>query len=280
MPAGHKDPGSIAAEIKMTRMVHGGAFLVVEGVNDIRFWRTRRHDTCQLVDGEGKKNVVGAVDRLDAEAIRGVLGIVDDDYDSLLGINRRTQNLVATDAHDLECLLCRSSALDTVLAEFGVASKIREFESVAGVDVRTGLLERTMVFGRLRWAAMRHNLEIDHRGIRIPQLVDIDTWAVNSDQLARAVLPDGSSHDYDVLKRRVAELPPADPWRVAQGHDMIQILRVGLRRVLGHLPASKGYEDVARVLRAAVSMEELERTNLYADIRGWERATAYLVLQN
>ena len=36
MPCGYKDPGSIAAEVMMTRMVHGGAFLVVEGVTDMR----------------------------------------------------------------------------------------------------------------------------------------------------------------------------------------------------------------------------------------------------
>ena len=280
MPAGHKDPGSIVAEIKMTRMVHDGAFLVVEGVDDIRFWRTRRHDTCQLVDGEGKNNVVGAVGRLNAEAIRGVLGIVDDDYDSLLGINCTTRNLVATDAHDLECILCRSSALDTVLAEFGVASKIQEFERVTGADVRTGLLERTLVFGRLRWAARCHNLRIAPKAIRIPRFVDIDTWTVDSDQLVRAVLPSGSSHDCDVLKHRISALPVADPWRVAHGHDMIQILRIGLMNVLGKLPASKGSEDIARVLRAAVALEELEKTTLYGEIRAWECATAYLVLPN
>ena len=113
---GHKNPGSISAEIKMMRMVHDGAFLVVEGVSDVRFWSTRRHDNCELVNGEGKGNVVGAIGRLDAEDIPGVLGIVDDDYNSLMGIIRTSGNLVATDAHDLECLLCRSPALESVPA--------------------------------------------------------------------------------------------------------------------------------------------------------------------
>ena len=187
MPGGHKDPGSIAAEIKMMRMVHDGAFLVVEGLNDLRFWRPRRHDTCELVDGEGKSNVVGAVHRLDAENIPGVLGIVDDDFDSLMGISLTSRNLVATDAHDLECLLCRSPALNKVLAEFGIAQKIQEFEEAAGIDVRGGLLERTMVFGRLRWAARCHDLDIDSGAIRVPRFIDIDTWTVDDDELTRAV---------------------------------------------------------------------------------------------
>ena len=44
MLSGHKDPSSVAAEIKMMRMVHGGAFLLVEGANDVRFWT----HTCAL----------------------------------------------------------------------------------------------------------------------------------------------------------------------------------------------------------------------------------------
>ena len=278
MPCGYKDPGSIAAEVKMTRMVHNGAFLIVEGADDVRFWTTRRHRTCELVDGEGKPNVVGAVERLDAEDTRGVLGTVDDDYDSLMDTSHETRNLVATDAHDLECLLCRSRALDAVLAEFGVPSRIREFEEAAGVDVRTGLLERTLVFGRLRWAALRHDLDIDFGAIRVPQFVDVDTWTVDSDQLAHAVPRGGSPDDYDVLQRRLAELPLADPWRVAHGHDMIQILRIGLRQVLGTLPASKGTEDIGHVLRAAMSQEDFNGTRLCADMRAWERANPYLVL--
>ena len=275
-----KDPGSIAAEIMMTRMVHDGAFLVLEGVSDVRFWSTRRHDNCELVNGEGKRNVVGAVGRLDTEAFPGVLGIVDDDYDSVMGITRTSGNLVATDAHDMECLFCRSGALESVLAEFGVARKIQAFEEAARVDVRTGLLERAMVFGRLRWAAARNGLDIDPKALRVPRFVDTDTWAVDGDGLLRAVSRSGWPHGCDALERRIAALPPADPWRVAHGHDMIEILRIGLKRVLGQLPVSKGPEDIARVLRVAVSLEELQRTTLYTDMRTWERANAYLVLPN
>ena len=280
MLSGHKNPGSISAEIMMRRLVHCGAFLVVEGVDDERFWSTRRHDTCELVNGEGKRNVVGAAHLLDNGNIRGVLGIVDDDYDSLMGIRHKTPNLVVVDAHDLECLLCRSPALDIVLAEFGVPSKIQEFEEVSGIDVRSGLLERMMVFGKLRWAAMSYDLDIDYKAIRVLEFVDIDKWAVDGDKLIRAVVKDNSPHDIEVLKGRIAQLPLADPWLVAHGHDMIQILCIGLRRVLGTLPANRGPKDIARVLRAAISMEDLKMTTLYADMRTWECASKYLVLPN
>ena len=262
----------------MTQTVHGGALLLVEGMDDVRFWRTRRHDTCQLVDGEGKGNVVGAICRLDAEDVHGVLGVVDDDFDSLMGISHSTRNLVATDAHDLECLLCRSPALDKVLSEFGDDSKIREFEETMGVDVRGGLLERTIVFGRLRLAAKRGDLDIDVGTMRVPQFIDIDTWTVDGPRLACAVSRGASPHDWDGLERLLEELPAADPWRVAHGHDMVQILRIGLMRKLGALPTNKGAKDIARILRVAISQEELERTTLWADVRAWEGTNGYRIL--
>lgn len=61
---------------------------------------------------------------------------------------------------------------------------------------------------------------------------------------------------------------------------MIQILRIGLMHVLGTLPANKGVDDIARVLRAAMSLEDLQKTTLYAHIRTWERANPYLVFPN
>ena len=119
MPKGYKTPGTLIAEIKMSRMSHKGAFLLVEGKDDMRFWTPRRHMDCKLVDGEGKQNVIRGIQKLDAANFTGVLGIVDSDYDTLNGINIESKNLLATDAHDLECLLCRSSSLDKILAEYG-----------------------------------------------------------------------------------------------------------------------------------------------------------------
>ena len=280
MPRGHKDPGSVAAEIMMTRMVHDGAFLVVEGIDDSRFWEPRRHSDCQLVNGEGKRNVVEGIGRLPPLECQGVLGIVDDDYDSLLGVEGRVENVVVTDAHDLECLLCRSRALDTVLVEYGSPRKIQRFEEEAGVDVRAGLLERATIFGKVRWAAALYGLEIEHGAIRVQPFVDRRTWAVDSEGFIRAVVKEGSAYDEGVVATLVNHLPDADGWRVVQGHDVLALLRIGLMRVLGNMKASVGTEQIARVLRAAMSREELQGTQLWADMRTWEESTGgqYLVL--
>ncbi len=278
MLRGHKSPGTIVAEIKMRRMFHGGAFLLVEGADDVRFWASRRHAGCELLDGEGKPNVLGAIQRVDAAGVAGALGLVDDDGDMLTGARVESGNLLYTDAHDLECLLCRSSALDKVLAEYGDPAKIRRFETAHG-DVRNALLERALVFGRLRLAARlaRPAARLD---VKIPRFLKPDTWAVeaNDKALVRASVPD-SPDDARAITSRLVQLPLADPWYVVRGHDLIEILVIGLRRVLGDLPAQTGAKQIASVLRVGMTPEDLRRTRLWADVHEWQAANhPYTVL--
>ena len=281
MPRGHKNPGSLAAEIRMMRTLHRGALLVVEGSADMRFWWQRKHAACETVDGEGKPNVIGSVQRLDARHFGGVLGVVDDDYDSLIGVYRGTRNVVSTDTHDLECLLCRSRALEAVLSELGAPRKVCRFEEAHGVDVRAALLERALIFGCLRWVAARGDLDIDVGAIRVQRFLDIETWQVNGAALMRAAVRGDSPDREDLLAQCITQLPQADPWSVVQGHDMVHILRRGLMRVLGDIPACVGPEQIMQILRAGMAPEDFRKTTIWGDVRNWESTNdGYSVLRD
>ena len=267
------------AEILMFRTLNDYSFLIVEGTSDSRFWLPIKHDTCEMVDSEGKQNVLGCIRRLDAQKFHGALGVIDSDYDQLDGIRLESTNLVSTDAHDLESLLCRSSSLARVLAELGNARKIREFEAQAGHDVRTALLQRALIFGRLRWAAIKYELDIDTTQINIPRFVDEATWIVDQRNLLQVVAR--SDVQAQVLKRRMAEPSSADAWHIVLGSDLIEILRSGLRRVLGDLPASSGKKEILRILRAGMPLDELKSTGLGIGVRDWEaRNSPYKIYCN
>ena len=280
MPLGYKDPGDVAAEAVMLRMFRGGAVLVVEGVTDLSFWSVRCHPTCELVDGEGKANVIGGVQKLDTAEFDGVLGVVDDDYDSLVAVELGTNNIVRTDARDLEAVLCRSSAIEKALAEFGSSSKIQVFEATQGIDVQSGLLERALPFGRLRLAAALYGLDLRQDAIRVQRFVDASTWETDEDALVRAVArPEVVGHE-ELVKRSIAELPTVDPWLVVRGHDLIEILRIGLQRVLGDIRPHIGAKEIARVLRAGFSAEDLRTTEMWGRMRTWEtRNEAFPILR-
>lgn len=274
---GYKKPGTLVAEIRMKRAQGDCAVLVVEGPDDLAFWRPHKVDECEVVVGEGKRNVIGCMARLPDEAIHGVLAVVDADYDVLMGVEPEAPNVLMTDAHDLECMLCRAPALGRVVGERGTVEKTR------GLDVRSALLERGLVFGRVRWALAR--LERDaEEAIEVPsvapilqEVVDRDTWTVDGHRL-QAKVQERLGEDADLLEA-MAALPDADPWHVVHGHDLVVLLRIGLQRVLGDMAPRFGVEDIELELRLAMSTQDLRATALGEEIRGWERANPpYVVL--
>ena len=268
-----KDPGQIEAEVIMNRQANQGSFLVLEGPDDHKFWRPRvALNACELVIGDGKPNVEGALVRLDKRGFLGALGIVDDDYDRLEGRTLPSPNLLATDAHDLESVLLRSSALDRVLAEFGDPAKIRRFEDPQDITVRAALLQRGLPFGRLRWLSLRlgWGLSFDH--LRPERFADSKTWVVDQERLYAAVTATGVVESTETLKAATQMLPQTDPWSICQGHDLISLLRIGLQRVLGDLKPNRGVGDIAALLRAAYDERELHQGALGGSIDGWQSA--------
>lgn len=266
----------VVAEIKFLRTQHAGSVLVLEGRDDLRFWRSRCHHSCQLIDGNGKPNVLLGLRRLDEIGFEGVLGVVDSNHDYLADIPLGSNNLVATDAHDLECMLFRSSALDSVLAEHGDHEKVGRFGRAHG-EVRTALLDRGLVFGRVRWAV--RELQPSWRLPALRRFVDEKSWVVDEDGLIETTASMNEAMSAAVLRRRVADLPRADPWHVVRGHDLLEILRVGLRNVLGNLPATVGVKEIARALRLAMKPADLQSTQLWQDMQRWERLNEpFLVL--
>lgn len=190
---------------------------------------------------------------------------------AIVGKKIGTGNIVTTDAHDLECILCRSSALDMVLAEYGNSSNIDRFEQVTGKSVRAFLLERAMPFGRLRLAALQHPI-IDLKQIRVPQFVDENTWSVRSEELIRRSTKSGLPEEIRELEYRIERLPKEDSWYIVRGHDLIEILRLCLRHALGDIGIGIEINEIARSLRLAMPLEDLRETNMWTDIRSWENS--------
>lgn len=274
-----KNAGELFAELMMSRTGFAGSFLIVEGDDDHRFWRRRvAASDCELVSGGGKRNVEGCIERVDDHAFRGALGIVDSDFGRIDGVAGAdsSPNLIYTAHHDLEATLLQSSALEAVLDEYGDASRITAFETRAGHDVRTALLNRGLVFGRLRWLSQRSSLAISFEKLPVPRFVRCAGWHLEEDDLytAAGALCGLSTTE---LKSQVDGLPNAPPWMLCQGHDLLYILNIGLAQMLGR--AHPGHDRIAMMLRQAFKPHELHACTLYGDIRAWElRNLPYRVL--
>ena len=259
-----------------------GAIVVLEGDDDEKFWSHpgRLDDHCQIVVAEGKLNVLGCMDILSDGKIDGVVGIVDDDYERILGMEGDRGDVVGTGVHDLECVLCQSSALDAVLVEYGNKQDIEEFlnQETERKDVRSALVERSAVFGKLRYVRERWFDEIEE-WVEVPvgRFVDEDNWSVDESGIEDVV----RQHAYgEEVLRRLAELEEEELWRFVHGDDILRVLRVGLRKVLGENGPMLGVGQITAVLKASLSVAELRETELGRNISSWEERNAgYRVLR-
>lgn len=281
-PADEKTPGTIAAEVLMECTVHRGSFLLVEGDDDVRFFRPRiNDDSCHLVDCRGKRNALAAIARLDQVRLRGALAVVDDDFDTLLGTAPPSLNLVRSDAADLECVLLRSPALDRVLAELADPDAVRRLQQEEG-GVRTALLSRGLPFGKLRWLALRRGWELRFEQLKATNFVAAETWQVNLDALYEEGVRLGMPLAKEAIAAELDALPAADPYWVCRGHDLIDILVVGLKGSLGRGGRTQpSRELVSSLLRQSLHADEFAATLLHAGIASWQdRSPPYQVLRS
>ena len=281
-----KTPGEVVAEIRMTRLARDNPFLIVEGPADLRFWRVWRDERCEVVIAGGRPGVETVVKKSDEHDWKGVIGVLDDDWDTAEGRVLPSSNLVATDAHDLEAMLLRAGGLRRLLYEHGDERRVKRLEDGEGRGVDQALLARGEVFGRLRWANQRRSPDL-----RIPvsqqvlkslhPFVPLQSWEVDEPRLLDFAARHCSSGSREALQSEIAALPPADPWTVCNGHDLVSLLALGLRCALGDHPASRMTD--ARLhcdLRLAADGRDLEQTGLWRDIRAWElRSPPYRVLK-
>jgi hypothetical protein len=277
-----------ANEIKMLRSTFSGTFLLVEGRSDETFYKNFvDQNTCRLRVTGGKQRAIDILQILDNETtpsgsrFAGVLAIVDADFDRLESSPHQSPNLLRTDTHDLETMILQSPALDKLLAIFASDDKLKEF----GRDVRTALLEAGISIGYFLWLSKSENLNLTFDGIKFKEFIDDKTLQINELKLINEVKnksqPAAKSalSDPSAVQKRIAAKKKDDhnPWQVCRGHDLVEILSIGLRKALGSNNATdvearsdERKSTLENQLMLAYDAAYFLKTQLYQEILAWE----------
>jgi hypothetical protein len=265
----------IANKIRLRREISSSTFLLVEGSSDKVFYeRFVDKLVCELETATGKIRVINVLEILDKSNFSGVLGIVDADFDRLESLSHNSPNLLLTDTHDLETMLINSPALDKVVREFGSEDKISKF----GMDVRTALVEAGMSIGYLRWISHRDRLNLTFSGIKYSKFIKEQNLQLDELGLIQEVKNKSqASFDNKDIQQRIAKQKNDchDCWQVCCGHDLVEILSLGLRKAIGTMKSSEiEPESLERSLRLAYEEVYFRQTQLYANICQWENKNA------
>jgi hypothetical protein len=281
----HATPHTVANEVRMIRTHHRGAFLVVEGPSDkTAYWNLVDQGTCRIVIAHGRDNVEDALQILEADGFRGVLGISDADFRHLEETPVPSGNVLLTDLHDLESMMIASAAFAKVLNDFAVPERISDFEQRVGCTVAAALTKEAATVGYLRWISARNSLGLNFEGLSFGKFLDRQNLQVNLKALLKTLKDHSRRHHLDdskILSGFEAMRDPAhDARQVACGHDVLEILSLGLRKTLAaRNEADVKRESLERSLRLAYEASYFVQTQLCQSIRVWEEANSpYRVL--
>jgi len=267
-------PTDIANEISMKRSLFSGSFLVVEGVTDSRLYgKFIDKNECDVVVAHSKDNVRTSVREIfRRRGDRNIIGIIDSDTDRLKGVVYN-HPIFVTDCRDIETLMIRGHALESVLSEYGDPGRIDPFVERYG-EIRDVLIGSCYPLGILMHISDTNGHGLSFKDPDHASFLDKRNLKPDIDAMLDSVIsqsPHSRVTKEELMIRLEKELiEKRDPWNVCRGHDMVAVLTIGLREIFG------GYNSqfirsggVAGALRLAYDRETFSATRLFIDTSEW-----------
>ena len=217
--------------------------------------------------------------------VEGVLGIIDADFSVVDNDIPALPSLFHTDTHDLETMIVASPALDRVLAELGSVEKLKVHAVLAQKSHREAIIFAALPLGHLRHISRRGDLRLRFEGLHLSRFIlDRPYLRCETGRLVAEVKDHSQRHDLktrDLLTALGAEVGwNHDPWQICCGHDIANVLAIGLRRTLGtNSAATVTPERVEQSLRLAFEFAYFRQTRLYSAVSEWQASTGYTVFR-
>ncbi len=276
----------IANSIRLKRQIIKDSFLVVEGVDDKNlFQRFTDSSSCRVVVAYGRDEVVELITILRNSNFKGVLGIIDLDYSRIIGEHLPNRDVLTTDSHDLETMLLNSPSLSHVLIEYGSEEMIKGFLNSSYCDIRDALLSIGAPIGCIRLISAVEDLSFDFDGLDFYKFVNVKKLSLNKEMLIDRVENHSGVGALDkdnlLMKMKTIANMGHDLWHLCCGHDLVEILSIGLCRVLGKNNKSDVKpEKLETSLRLGYELAYFADTTLFQLICRWQEENApYVVLK-
>ena len=272
----------LASAIQLRRQQHERSLLIVEGRDDrLLMEKLTCQETCKIVVGEGKQDICEAIAILQNSNCAGVLGVVDADFDRLGESLERGPNIVTSDYHDLETMLLCSPALSQVLIEYGSQEKLTDF----GENVLDALIQRALPIGCLRLYSSQNDLKLKFSGLNYSSWIGTSDFSVDEPKMITAVKNLSQRHNLSSESLSVGiqqiKANQHNPLELCNGADLVKILSIGLRSVLGSNSSTQiNAATLKKSLRLAYTNQDFVSSELAGAIQAWEaRESGYRVLR-
>ncbi|MXY82669.1 MAG: DUF4435 domain-containing protein [Gemmatimonadetes bacterium] len=268
---------TIANTVLLIRDKYNGPVLLLEGDNDVKFFRRFAEDSeMPIIPAWGKENVLDAVEILESDgSVQGFLGIVDADFGHVDDSLPASRNVVVTDDHDVEMMIIKTKAFSAVLRELGSKDKVSKFPTEH--RIRYELMQKALIIGHLRHLSLTDDFNLRFEGLSFEKFIDRDSLEIDIDEMIRRIfelkrIPNLGAEDIRDRLLELVEDAEDDPYQICCGHDFVAIFGIALRKVLGN--QSKEAASPAKLgiaLRLAYDSSDFLQTKLYSDAKQWSK---------
>lgn len=260
--------------------------LLVEGDDDRKFFNAtlKGIDKVNVVCCWGADTVSSAIQQIDEIRMTSKflpsLGVIDRDYQMVLGTLYASPNLLTSDLRDIECMMIDSPAFEAVLLEFGSAKKIHAFGGTE--TVAKTISDSASHIGKLRFYSQHKNLKVSFKKLDIDKLLDRKSLSIDPQSLLTHINARQDSCASKMTAEDIVEANSActnaecrqqpyftNPLLLCRGHDLMEMLAIGFRSTLGSRSAKESSRENIESLFRLSYVAHFRNSQLAASIETW-----------
>lgn len=263
-----------------------GYYLVVEGPKDSNLYGKFMDDkNIAIKEAFGNQRVQKVLELLEKRGFDRKIGIIDSDFRKITDDLIEMDGLFITDDHDIEIMVMKTKALESVVRVFCSKAKIQSFEKKNGKTIREKLLELGSEIGYLKLANKTYDLGLvfkpknpEGNQLKYKNFISDKTLEYLGDEKLIETVFNYSINrtekieGKEVINQRLSDLKK-DDYDVSQlvnGHDLSNILFLLMKKVFGsNNKMLYDHNAVEDSLTLAYDFNDFKETDLYKDLKVW-----------
>ncbi|WOA60673.1 DUF4435 domain-containing protein [Bacillus mycoides] len=262
-----------------------GHYLIVEGSKDSKLYGkfVNTDGEVRIKEAWGCNNVKEVLNILESREFDKKIGIVDSDFSVILNESLKTNNLFVTDYHDIEVMMFKSTALNTVLGTLGDTEKIKDFSQTTPID--SIILNLAAKIGLLKLTNKIYNLglvfkpkRLDSKPLKYKDFIsEKNLTFISDDMMIKTVfnysLNRGTDlSDINEIKEKF-NLVTKKAYQIehlVNGHDLSNIIFLLLKRVIRSNNAIlKDFNCIEDSLIMAYEARDFIKTQIFYELSKW-----------
>ncbi|MBL4596032.1 MAG: DUF4435 domain-containing protein [Robiginitomaculum sp.] len=267
----HLNAEDIFAEMRMERQAFSGAFLLLEGLTDIkRFDKFFDGPNTSVVTCWGKLKLLELFQLVEASDLKGYLAFIDADFDSLTDNKIESENIIYSEGHDFDIDTIRTSVFNRYMREVSDNKKCAAVGDDAAVMCFIANSIRPLSL--LKYSKILGNIDKSISSIDWGNCYECTNF--NLEKLVYRLLKKDAPST-ELIKRTCdtafsLDSEKLDIWQITNGHDFFYALGMSLKSQFGkrrkhHIES----REIEMHFRLTIDDEDFRSMRVYDSINAW-----------